>query len=415
MQDLLRTPNFIRLWIAQIVSGMGDVLYNVGIMVTIFEQTGSALQTAGVMIANTLPHFLLGPLAGVVVDRYSRKWVMVAMDLSRALLVGGLFLAARGDQLNLWLIYGIVAALAMATSLYQPARLAIIPSLVSPAQLVRANSLIMGTTQATLALGYILGGVLIVWFNLRLLILIDLLSFLLAGLFVAGIRPAARTAGSDAPPSIPFFFAVREGLSYLRHSDLPRTLVTMEILEHVPHGIWTSALMLVFVREALEGTVQDWGYQASSYYTGQLVGALIATLAARALARRPGWAIIVNSALFSLLTLAFALSPTVLFSIVLAFFFGPSFTMRDIAQDSLLQATVPPRVMGRVYALRNMFLNLNFMLAGIGFAWLADRASVRWIYLIGALLYAGTALYALSSRALRESRIHGEPEVVPVV
>jgi hypothetical protein len=79
--------------------------------------------------------------------------------------------------------------------------------------------------------------------------------------------------------------------------------------------------------------------------------------------------------------------------------------MRDVAQDSLLQATVEPGVMGRIYATRAMFTNLTFMLGSFTFAWLADFGPVRGVYLIGGALYLGTAIYALSSAAIRRGRI----------
>jgi MFS family permease len=80
---------------------------------------------------------------------------------------------------------------------------------------------------------------------------------------------------------------------------------------------------------------------------------------------------------------------------------------------STLQASVSPDVLGRIYATRQMLANLSFMLAGVGFAWLADQIHVRWVYLIGGCLYLGTALYTVSSVAIRRSRIEA-PVGVPV-
>lgn len=89
-----------------------------------------------------------------------------------------------------------------------------------------------------------------------------------------------------------------------------------------------------------------------------------------------------------MLTAVYALSPTVPLAIVLVFFFGPTFSLRDVAQDSLLQATVDNEIIGRVYALRSTFSSLTFMISGIILAWLADQISVRWIYLLAGFLYA---------------------------
>lgn len=70
---LLKNPNYLRLIVAQLISTTGDIVFEMGVMVTIFEQTGSALQTMGVTVAITLPPFLLGPVAGALVDKYPRK------------------------------------------------------------------------------------------------------------------------------------------------------------------------------------------------------------------------------------------------------------------------------------------------------------------------------------------------------
>lgn len=406
MISLLKNRNFTLLWLAQVVSGVGDVLYNVGIMVTIFERTGSALQTAGVLVANMFPHFLLGPVAGAIVDRVPRQRVLVLMDLVRALLVGLLLLVVRQGEFNIWTIYVILAGLAAATAFYQPARQSLIPALVPRPQLVRANSFIISSNQATFALGYAVGGVLVVWLGFRVLVAIDLASFLVAALLALFIRPpvAARpSASAGGPTSLPA--AILEGIAYLRRHDVPRTLVVMELLEHIPHGVWSAALMLVFVREALNGTPDDWGYQNAAYYAGMLLGAGLALLLAAQLARRPGWFIIANAALFGLLTIGYALSPTPLAAILLAFVFGPTFALRDVAQDSLLQATVANEVLGRVYALRSTMVSLIFMLSGLGLAYLADQLPVRWIYAGAGFLYLGTALYAVASSSLRGSRI----------
>ncbi len=370
METLLRNRNFVLLWLAQIVSGMGDVLYNVGVMVTIFERTGSALQTGGVLVATTLPPFLLGPVAGVLVDRYPRRSMMIAMDLLRAGLVALLLLFIQREGFSVWGIYLIVAGLASATTFYTPARLALLPTLVPRPSLVRANSLIMSTNQATFGAGYALGGILVLRLGFEPLITIDLFTFLAAALLVSliALPPDRERAPHSQATQLPWH-AIGSALRYLRENPLPRSLLLMEVFEYVPHGLWTSALMLVFVKEALGGTANDWGYQNAAFYGGQLVGAVIAAVVAARLAHRPGWVIIGNAFFFSLLTLSYALSPSVSFAILLCFVFGPTSAMRDVVQDALLQANVAQEVMGRVYALRGMFTNLSFMVAGILFAW----------------------------------------------
>jgi MFS family permease len=404
--QLLRNRNFGLLWAAQILSTLGSELYNIGVMVTIFEQTGSALQTVGVLVARMAPALILAPVAGVLVDRYRRRSVLVAMNLARGALLGATLLFAAAETPDALSGYVIVFCLAAADTFSRPAQQAILPDLVPAAELLRANSLLMSTSQAILMASYAAGGALILQLGFQPLVAIGLVTFLLAALAAALIVCCRRTVAEGlGRPDVPFLRAVADGLIYLRDHRLARPLVVMETLEHWPHGIWASALMLVFTREALQGTPQDWGYQAGAFFAGQLVGAIAAVLISGPLARRAGWVIIWNAFLFSLLTFAYALSPTVLAAVVISFIFGPPSAVRDVTQEALLQASVESDLLGRVYALRDMLVRVTYMLAGVGFAWLADHAPVRWVYLLGGALYLGTTLYALSSAAIRRSRL----------
>lgn len=403
---IFRNRNYRLLWLAQVISGIGDVLYTVAIVVTIFQQSGSALMTAGVTVALSLPPFLVGPFAGAIVDGHSRRSVLIVMDLVRAGLVGLILLLGQQGDLNVWLGYLVVAGIATATAFYDPARLALIPSLVERHELVQANSIMIGTKQATMAAGYILGGILILVIPFNTIVSIDLVTFLMAALLVMLVRPAAKAdALENVAMRIPLWRAIREGLSYLREHQIARPLVVMEVFEHAPHGVWTVALMLVFVERALGGNATDWGYQNAAFFSGMFTGAVIASSAATLLNRAAGWVIVVNAFLSALLTFIYASSPTNLIAVLLAFSFGPPMALRDVAQDTLLQVTVEDRMRGRVYALRNMLRNVVFMIAGLGFAWLADFVDVRQIYMVAGVLYAGTGLYALLNRPLRQSKL----------
>jgi len=407
MKSLIENVNFRLLWMAQIISGVGDVLYTVGVMVTVFQRTGSALQTTGVLVASYLPAFIIGPLAGVVVDRRSRRVVMMICDLLRALLVGILLIAIRDNAFSLWLVYLIVGGLSVAGSFYRPARMAIIPTLVKKENLVQANSILIGTLQGTLAFGYMTGGLLALHLSFEVFVLIDLLTFLVAALLVYFISEQEK---NQTPPETEKNYrnllqSFRGGIRYLKTNPLAKSLVYLEWMEHIPHGIWTSALMLVFVQQALNGEANDWGYQTGTYYGGEFVGAFFAGIIARRLASVPGWVIIGNVLFTAIFTTIYALSPNSAFALIVCFFFGPPNSIRDITEDTLLQSTVDQSMMGRVYALRDTIAGVLFMLSGLLFAWLADHISIRYIYIAGGVLYLLTALFALSSSAIRTSRL----------
>lgn len=403
---LFRNRNFLFLWLTQLSTTLGNELYDIGMMVVIFERTGSAFQASGILVAKTLPSFLLGPLAGTVVDRHRHKWVMALTNLLRALLV--LFALSVGWQgeFNVWSIYVMVFGLALADTFYKPAQQAILPHLTPPTLLMQANSALVLIALAAFSLAFILAGWLVVHFGEQALILTNFSCFLLGAWFALQIQVTTQPLATQfllAPPTIwrSFF----EGIRYLREHQLARTIMTLEFIEYWPHAMWTSAITLIFARQALHTTPEVWGVQNSLYYTGQLIGAACALILANRLARQPGWVIVVDIGVTTLLNFCYAVSPNVPFALLVCFAFGPPASMRDVAQNALLQASVHGAMLGRVYATRQMLLNVITMLAGSGFAWLADHYPVRWLFLGGTLIYGIAFVYAWSHLTLRHAKL----------
>lgn len=403
---MLRNRNFLFLWLVNVATTFGFELFTVTILVIVFQQTESTLLTAGTMVARTLPAFLLGPLAGVLVDRFSRKNVLIMMDIVRLILVAVsiLFLQGDGDKSILG-IYLIIVGFSIADVFHRPARISLIPTLVPLQHLVRANSIILVSSQIMLAISYTVGGWLILVAPIEQIAIGIILLFALSILMAVLIRVPKQSTGkkSEVKPSMWTSFV--SGLQYLRQHPIARPLAIMETVEHLPHGIWTGAIMLAFTTQALDGTTTEWGYQITGYFSGMIVGSLIAMTITHWLQLYPGRIIVASASITGIMTLAFASSTSVNMAVVIAFVFGPPFAIRDVAQDSLLQSTVDKGHLGRVYATREMLRNMVFMFAGLFFAWLSDFVPIRIIYVTGGVLYMMTGLYALNNKALRQSKM----------
>lgn len=412
--SLLKNKAFAWLWMAQLFSGIGAVLFEVGLVVVVFQQTGSALQTAGLTISQALFPFLFGSIGGAFIDRYPRHRVLIGMELIRFVVVGSLWFWVGDGPVNVWLIYLLMGTISLGDAVSNASRLALVPQIVPEDQRVQANGLLYGVRPAFYIVGFFVGSLLILNLELQTFVLLDISFYLLAivalavfGRVAANSIQASVTPNpiSTEPESPPIFESIMEGVRYLRQHEVARRLVIMEILEFFPHGIWTPVLILLFVSNGLGGTEADWGIHASLYFAGQFVGALIAVSLAKRVSNRAGWIIVGNAALSSVLTFIYSASPFMLFSHVLGFLYGPPAGIRDVTQDSLLQSVVDNEIQGRIFALRQTFLSVSFMFGSIFFASLADILPIRMIYTIGAALYGLTAVYAFTSKALRESKI----------
>ena len=156
---LLRRRDFGLLWAGGLISETGDWFLLVGLPVWVLQITGSSLVTATVFLVGLLPGLVVGPLAGVLVDRWDRRRTLVAVSLAQAAFLLPL-LAVDGRE-RLWIVYLVMAVEAALAQLNDPARNALVPTLVPKDDLVGANALIGLNTNVARLAGSPLGGILV--------------------------------------------------------------------------------------------------------------------------------------------------------------------------------------------------------------------------------------------------------------
>lgn len=184
---LLKTRSGYRnLWLASLVSLLGDWFNTIASVMIINRYTETDLAISWILIARTLPRFLLVPFSGALVDRVNRKLIMVVTDLLRAGIVLSFLWVDRPERV--WLIYVLTVAQFMAASFFEPASSAITPSLVEgPEELMTANVLSSITWSAMLTIGAALGGVFAGIFGAGAALIADAVTFLVSAAFLMGI------------------------------------------------------------------------------------------------------------------------------------------------------------------------------------------------------------------------------------
>ncbi len=218
--------NFRRLWLAQIVSEMGDWFYTIALYTLLLELTGQANSVALALMLQVLPQTLIGPAAGVINDRLRRKHVMIAADLARVVIVL-LMLLVRSRE-TVWLVYPLLALETIMWAFFEPARSAVIPNLVRREQAILANTLSSTTWSFNLAMGAALGGVVAAVLGRDTVFVLNALSFAVSAVLLARMQFAEPHSEGHAPfraRDLVNFSPVAEGIRYVRR-DL-RLLVTL--------------------------------------------------------------------------------------------------------------------------------------------------------------------------------------------
>ncbi len=224
-----RNRNFRRLWLAQIVSENGDWFYTLAIYSLLLQLTGKASSIAMALVLQVLPHTILGPLAGVVNDRFSRRKVMIVSDLLRMVIVACMLLIrTRGF---VWVIYPLLFLETVMVAFFEPARNAVIPNVVAEKDVIVANTLSSATWSFDLAIGSMLGGLVAAWLGRDAVFVLNSLSFLASAILIGGMRFAESHADEATrhPEDLAAgLSSIRAGFNYIRHDPKLAALVSLK-------------------------------------------------------------------------------------------------------------------------------------------------------------------------------------------
>lgn len=355
---LLRgNTNYRYLWLAGVVSQIGDWFNLIAAASLIADLTESGVAVSGLFLARFLPLFIFTPLAGVVADRFSRRGVMIFSDLLRAATVLGFLLVRRPE--DIWLLYTLTVTQFAFSAMFTPARTAVLANIVPAQRLVAANALDSFTWSTMLAVGSLLGGLATSYLGYRVAFVLDAMTFLLAMWCVSRIVLPAGIARVEVKTSGWLDFV--DGLRYLRHQPF---ILALSLVKGGGSLLWGAVNVLeVTVAERLfpvgeaGATTLSWIYAVSGLGTG--LGPLFLRRWLGDAPVRMRWAITISFLFLTLGLWGLSVAPTLpLFLLATA--------VRTIGSgavwvfsSALLQTIVPDQVRGRVFAFEFAFLTLT--------------------------------------------------------
>lgn len=234
LELLKNNPNFRLFWSAQLVSAAGDWFNNVALLGLVLQLTASGFASGMVLLTTSLPYFLLIPITGPIVDRFSRKWVMLLANLVSAVLALS-FLLVRDNSL-LWLLFTGNILLVSSAAFFNPASSAIVPNIVSRRELYAANALSGATWGIMVMVGSGLGGLVSVVFGRDVVFILNSLTFFLAAFLIWLIKvpaPPENTLEKETPEKtssarFSTWGNFKAGLAYLGHHHRVISLVSLK-------------------------------------------------------------------------------------------------------------------------------------------------------------------------------------------
>ena len=280
--DLLRrNRNYRNVWLGQVVSETGDYFNNVAVFGLALETTGSGLVVSLVMLSRAVPAVIAGPLAGVLLDRFDRKRIMIASDLVRFAVALAFILTVSYH--GTWLLYLLSALLMFASPFFTSGRAAILPNIASKEELHAANSLTQTTQWATLTAGTMLGGLSAAHFGYQWAFIINALSFLFSAAAISRLRGdgdgfrARRTENAKSDVVRPWS-DYKEALAYMRSVPLVMGIALISAGWAMGGGA-AQVLFALFgeqvFRRGAAGIGTIWGFAGVGLLIGGVVGHLV--------------------------------------------------------------------------------------------------------------------------------------------
>ncbi len=384
---IFRNRNFAFLWTGQLVSTIGSSLDSLAASILVYRLTNSALSVGLMLIATAGPSLILGLIAGVFVDRFDRKRIMISADLIRAGLV---FLIPFLVPFSIIWLYVIVMLESAVTQFFAPAHASVVPEIAADEELAAANSLMAISSFGSTAVGFAAAGLVASQFDIAWAFYADAVTFLVSALFIAVIKIAPLQAEGKTNVAT-VFRNMRNGIDFLMQMPVLRSVFILTPLIGIAFGLW-NALLLPFARQALQATEFEYGLQEGLTSIGFVIGSLLMARFAGRL-REGQWLTIsfigmgLVNAVYSQMT---SIPLAILFVMISGFSNAPS----SIARGLIVQRNTPREVRGRVNSVFSVARNFAFLI-GMAAAGLADAWGVRALTLISAALTLAPGALAL--------------------
>lgn len=329
------------------MSQAGDWLYNLALLAFVFGRTHSSAWVGATTAARVLPIVLLGPLGGVVADRWDRRRIMICSDLVRAALM--MVLAGTAAAGGPVVLAPLLAAMdTAAAAVYPPCAAATTPRVVPDVDLAGANAARSAVGALGIVVGPAIGGLLLLVGSPAMAFLLNAGTFLLSALLV-GLIPAGdhfRPRGTNGP--VPGLFAdLSTGATALRgHPDAAR-VVGADIVCSLVYG--TQTVLLLFLARRLGAGVHGYGYLLAGLGLGGVLGTAVAGRAVNA--HRPARTLAAALLAVAAATALFAVAPVLPAAVALAVVSGVGSILVEVCAETTLQRSLDDAVFARAYGL----------------------------------------------------------------
>ncbi len=339
----------------------------------VYDLTGDEALLGVIAFCQAAPVLVASPIAGALLDRVDRRRVLLGVQVVVAASMLVLAVLVATGAVEVWHIMAVAVVAGAASGFDWPARLSLVPSLVSPARLQSAVALNAAAFNGSRILGPAIAGFLIYWLGSAACFFLTAAMYLPFVLVLATLRiprPTAPLAGGTEGSA---FAGLLDGYRYIWRTPVIRGLLSVDIVP-LMFGIAYFTLAPAVARDVLGLGERGYGVLLTANGAGSLLGTVV--VAAMGGVRRRGRIVVTGVACFAVALIAFALSGNVVLSFVLILLLGLVVAVYGTLNDTLVQTNVDEAYRGRVLSVYSMFWGLT-PIGGLEAGFLANHVGVQ--------------------------------------
>ena len=392
-REVFKNKHFLVLWLGQVFSQLADkvlLLYLV-ILVTAVSSANSAV--SGLFVVFTIPAMFVGSIAGVFVDRWNKKWILIISNIVRAILI---LILPLWDS-SIVSIYIISFFISAATQFFAPAESTMIPALVEKKNLMAANSLFTTTMLASIIIGFSLGEPLIS-FTMQY----KAAHWAIAGLYIistivlAFIKGNKQGVAAVSDKSKDFFGELKDGIVYLWNTPVVFSPILKQLVLFSAHAA-LSVLVIGFTRDILQLEEKYFGYILAAVGLGMILGAGLVVKYENKCKRDT----LINAGciIMGLLIVVISQVNSRTIVLILALFTGMAAAAIAVPSQTQIQENTPENMRGKVFGVPSVLHNTAMTLPAAAAGVMADiMGSVTAVMVVMGIL---TALAGLINRKVK--------------
>ncbi len=408
---LFRDRNFLWMLSGAVISMLGDQFTLIALPWLVLKMTGDTLVLGTVLALISVPRALFMLIGGALVDRHSPKQVLMLTKYVNTVLLGLLAALVLSGGLTLWMVYVLALAIGLSTAFSIPSGTAMLPTVVPPVHLQAANSVMLGLRQASMFLGPLLAGLLIVLFGdgpqgttagargTGVAFALDALSFALSAWTLSKVLPLAGR-GASAPQAV--LAAVAEGLRYFwRDTALRSCFIYWGAIALLIHGPVQIALPVLAATQ-LDLGAAAFGIMLGAHGAGTLVGMVVSGIKPGLRVGGLGLTLLLVDGVIGLLFIPMGQISATWQGAGLMSVIGLLGGFMQVAVFTWIQRRVPPSMLGRAMSLfMFIFMGLAPMSAAVA-GWLMRSVTLGQLFAGSGMLLVGLVLLALTTTQIRQ-------------